>query len=94
MLLGEYAERQAAQRRLLTAGLVALVTVFFLLQATLQNWRLAALLCVGLPLALAGGVLTALVVNGPSLSLGLLLGLLATGPCETSRAVRRRRTCC
>jgi Cu/Ag efflux pump CusA len=42
-LIGEYQERQAAQQRVLIAGLVAVIGIFFLLQASFDNWRLAIL---------------------------------------------------
>ena len=76
VVLGEYAERQAAQQRILIAGLIALMGIFFLLQAVFQGWRLALLSFLSLPLALAGGVLAAW-LSGGSFSLGFLAGMLA-----------------
>ncbi len=75
-LLGEGAERQAAQHRLLILGLGAAIAILFLLQAAFQSVRLATLLFVTLPVALAGGILTAWVFVG-SISLGALVGLFA-----------------
>ncbi len=75
-VLGEYAERQAAQQRLLIAGTVAVIAIFFLLYTSFGNWRLAILTFFTLPWALAGGVLAAFIFNGGVLSLGSLVGLL------------------
>jgi Cu/Ag efflux pump CusA len=72
-LVGEYAERQAASQRLMVAGLVATVLIFFLLRVSLDSWRLAVLSFLSLPVALVGGVLTLVVTNG-ILSLGVACG--------------------
>jgi CzcA family heavy metal efflux pump len=72
-LVGESAERASAQATLLTFGLAAAVGIFLLLQAAFGSWRLAIVFFVTLPLALAGGVLAAL-VSGGNISLGSLVG--------------------
>jgi CzcA family heavy metal efflux pump len=72
-VLGEYQERQAAQRRLLASGLIAGLLILLLLQAAFRSWRLATLLFLTLPMALVGGVLAAW-VSGGILSLGSLVG--------------------
>jgi Cu/Ag efflux pump CusA len=74
-LLGEYAERQAAQNRMRGVGVAAAVGIFLLLQAAFGSWRLAALVFLTLPVALVGGVLTALIGGG--ISLGSIVGFLA-----------------
>lgn len=74
-VLGEYAERQAAQQNILIAGAVAVLAIFFLLFTSFGNWRLAILTFFTLPWALVGGVLAAKLSNGV-LSLGSLVGLL------------------
>jgi CzcA family heavy metal efflux pump len=74
-LLGEYAERQAAQSQLLGLALAALIGIFLLLQAAFGSWRLATLLMVTLPMALVGGVLAAL-LGGGVLSIGSLVGFV------------------
>jgi CzcA family heavy metal efflux pump len=74
-LLGEFAEREAAQRQLLLAGSVAVIAIFFLLYTSFNNWRLATLTFFTLPWALVGGLLAAYFSNGV-LSLGSLVGLL------------------
>lgn len=75
VVLGEYAERQAAQQRILIFGVIAAIGIFFLLQASFQSWRLATLVFVTLPMALVGGVLAAWASSGV-LSLGSLVGFL------------------
>ncbi len=72
---GEFAERQAAQRNLLTAGVIAVIAIFFLLYTSFGTWRPTFLTFFTLPWALVGGVLTAYVTGG-ILSLGSLVGLL------------------
>lgn len=74
-VLGASLERQAAQQRML--GLIAAVMlgVFLLLQAAYRSWRLAFVAILTLPMALAGGVLAAL-LGGGTLSIGSLFGFL------------------
>jgi CzcA family heavy metal efflux pump len=72
-LLGEFAERQAAQRRMLLFGIGAAVAIFLLLQASFRSWRLATLSLLTLPMALVGGALAAF-IGGGVLSLGSLVG--------------------
>jgi CzcA family heavy metal efflux pump len=72
-MLGEYAERQSAQDRLIMFALVALVGIFLLLQASFGSTRLATLSFLTLPSALVGGVL-ATWVGGGVISLGSLVG--------------------
>ena len=72
---GEFAERQAAQRNLLTAGAIAVIAIFFLLYTSFGSWRPTFLTFFTLPWALVGGVLTAY-LSGGILSLGSLVGLL------------------
>jgi CzcA family heavy metal efflux pump len=75
-LLGEGAERQAAQHRLLLMGLGAAIAILFLLQAAFQSVRLATLMFVTLPVALVGGVLAAWLFVG-AIDLGALVGFFA-----------------
>jgi len=72
-LLGETAERQAAQDRLLIWAVGAGIAILLLLQAAFRCWRLAALLFLTLPMALVGGLLAAWGVAG-GISLGALIG--------------------
>jgi CzcA family heavy metal efflux pump len=75
-LLGEYAERQVAQRNLLVAAIVAVIAIFFLLNTSFGNWRLTILAFVTLPQAVFGGLLAVFFIGGRTLSLGSLVGLL------------------
>lgn len=75
-VLGEYKERQTSQQHLLTAGLVALLAIFFLLRTALGNWRLTLLAFFTLPWALVGGLLAAFFFGSGVLSLGSLVGFL------------------
>ena len=75
-LLGEYAVRQAAQRRVLAFGIAAAIAIFLLLQAFFRNWSLATLAFLSLPAALTGGVLAVLLTGG-IFSLGSIVGLIA-----------------
>jgi Cu/Ag efflux pump CusA len=62
--------------RLIALGAAAAIGIFLLLQAAFGVWRRAALAFLTLPVAVAGGVLAAL-VGGEPLSFGSYLGLLA-----------------
>jgi CzcA family heavy metal efflux pump len=75
-LLGEFAERQAAQSRLFLLGIGAAILIFFLLQTSFDNWRLTILSFLTLPIALVGGLLAASVTGGGIISLGSLVGFL------------------
>jgi CzcA family heavy metal efflux pump len=72
-VLGEFKERQGAQRRLLIFGIGAAIVILLLLQASFRSWRLATLSFVTLPMALVGGALGAF-ISGGVLSLGSLVG--------------------
>jgi Cu/Ag efflux pump CusA len=74
-LLGEYRERQAAQRNLLGASIVVALAIFLVLQASLGNWRLATMILAALPAALVGGVLAAF-AGERVVSLGSLVGII------------------
>ena len=75
-LLGEYTERESAQRRMLGVAAAAAIGIFLLLQACLRSWRLALIAFLAIPAALAGGVLGAL-AGGGVISLGSIIGFLA-----------------
>jgi CzcA family heavy metal efflux pump len=72
-VLGEYQERQSAQRQLLATALVAAAAILLLLQTSFGSWRPAFLVFLTLPIALVGGVLAAY-LGGGTLSLGSLVG--------------------
>lgn len=75
-LIGEFAERQAAQRSLLSIAAFSAVGILFLLWISFQSWRLAFLSFLSLPSALVGGVLAAFFFSNGVISLGSLVGFL------------------
>jgi CzcA family heavy metal efflux pump len=75
LVLGEYAEREAAEERMLGLALGVAIGIFLLLQAAFRSWRMAGLFFLALPVALAGGVFGA-ALNGGMISLGSLMGFL------------------
>jgi len=74
-VLGEFAERQAAQNRLLIFAIAAAFGVFLILWESFGNLRLATLGFLTLPSALVGGLLAAFLTGGV-ISLGSLVGFL------------------
>jgi len=72
-VIGEYEERQAAQRTLFGSAALAGFAILMLLQASFGRWRLALLIFATLPMALVGGVLSAYFTGGV-ISLGSLVG--------------------
>jgi CzcA family heavy metal efflux pump len=74
-VVGEYAERQAAQSQLFWYAILAAIAIFGLLQSCFGSWRLAAMAYVALPSALVGGVLATFLADRV-ISLGSLVGLL------------------
>jgi CzcA family heavy metal efflux pump len=72
-VLGEFAERQAAESRLLGFAAVAVLGIFLILIASFGSLRLATLAFVTLPMALVGGVLAAY-FGGGIISIGSLVG--------------------
>ncbi|MCZ6664956.1 MAG: efflux RND transporter permease subunit, partial [Gammaproteobacteria bacterium] len=75
-LLGEFAERQAAQERTVGLAAAALIGVFLLLQACFRSWRLALIAFLAVPASMAGGVLAAL-ASGGVITLGSIVGFFA-----------------
>jgi CzcA family heavy metal efflux pump len=76
VVLGDFAARQAAQQRMLIAGLMTAFGIFLLLQASFRSWNLALVMLLSAPAALAGGVLAAFLGSGSPLLMGVLAGLL------------------
>ncbi|MBL8801043.1 MAG: efflux RND transporter permease subunit [Planctomycetes bacterium] len=74
-LLGEYAEREASQRRLLSTSLVSMIAILLLMQIDFASWRLAFLVVLTLPVALVGGLVGAH-LGGGVLSLGSMIGFV------------------
>jgi Cu/Ag efflux pump CusA len=75
-LLGGYEERLADRTQLIGVTLAAVIAAFLLLQAALRSWRLAILSFATLPLAVAGGLVAALLTGG-TVTLGSIAGLIA-----------------
>jgi len=75
-VLADLNPQHGSLRRTLAVALAAAVAILLLLQAATSSWRTALLLFLTLPLAGAGGVLTAYLAGGIR-SLGAMLGLLA-----------------
>lgn len=74
-VLGESQAQAATELRVWLYAIGAAILIFFLLQAGLASWRLAILYFLLIPVALAGGVLAA-VITRDALSDVALLGLL------------------
>lgn len=72
-VLGEAEERSKAVDRMITLGIVAVIGIFLLLQASFLSARLALLSFLSLPFALVGGVLAQGWAGG-IISLGSLVG--------------------
>lgn len=74
-VLGEAVEREEAEERMLSFALAVGIGILLLLQASFRSWPMAILFFLGLPMALTGGVLGA-VLDGGVVSLGSLMGFL------------------
>jgi Cu/Ag efflux pump CusA len=75
VVIGEYAERKAAQQRLMSFAIAAAFGVFLILLGSFGNVRLAVLGFLTLPSALVGGLLGAY-FSGGVVSLGSMVGFL------------------
>jgi CzcA family heavy metal efflux pump len=73
-LIGELAERQAADQRLQRFALIAGIGVLLLLVLAFGSWRLGLMAFLALPMALVGGLLAAYLFSGGIISLGSLVG--------------------
>ncbi|MEA2191396.1 MAG: hypothetical protein QOI73_1517 [Solirubrobacteraceae bacterium] len=67
--------REIGATAVVLSAIGALIAVFLLLQAAFRSWPVATLTFLTLPAALVGGVLAAL-IDGATLSLGAILGLI------------------
>jgi Cu/Ag efflux pump CusA len=74
-LVGEFVERQAARKKVLTYSVISAIGVFLLLHTSFRSLRLATLAFITLPSALVGGILAAYLGDG-IISLGSLVGFL------------------
>ncbi|MGB2845527.1 MAG: efflux RND transporter permease subunit, partial [Candidatus Aminicenantaceae bacterium] len=73
--LGEYAAQRASRQRILALSVFVLIGIFLILYTDFGSSRLALLVIAGLPFALIGGVLSA-IISGGVLSLGSLIGFI------------------
>ena len=76
-LLGEYTELDAAADRIFAYAVAAAIVIFLLLQVYFRSWQLSTAVFLTLPMALLGCVLTALIINGGTFSLGEMVGFIA-----------------
>jgi Cu/Ag efflux pump CusA len=76
VLLGEFAERQAASGRLMLAAIAAALVILLLLRISVGSWLMAFLSFLSLPAALVGGVLAAFIFSDGVISLGSMVGFL------------------
>lgn len=74
-VLTGYMEQQTVVQQIVGITAVVAVTIYLLMQACYQSWRLAALSFFSLPVALVGGLLTASLAGG-IISIGSLVGFL------------------
>jgi Cu/Ag efflux pump CusA len=73
--LGEFAEAQAAERRMLLLFLAVVAAILLILYVDFQSWRLTAIMALMLLLSLLGGVLGVFATGGV-ISLGSLVGFV------------------
>ena len=76
-VLNNDAQQRGALQGVLVAGIVAILGIYLLLQASFRSWKLALAAFITLPAALAGGVMADLLGNGGMISLGLVAGCVA-----------------
>jgi Cu/Ag efflux pump CusA len=74
-LMGEFAARQASQRKLMLLSLLSLIGILFVLYADFKSVRMTTLVFISLPFALIGGVASSFLTGG-ILSLGSLVGFV------------------
>jgi Cu/Ag efflux pump CusA len=75
-VLGGFEDAATARSTVISVAVAGLIVIFLLLQAAFGSWRLAAFTFAAMPMALAGGVLAAL-ITGEGLTLGSAAGLVA-----------------
>ncbi len=73
VVLGEYTEGLATQRKLILTGLIALLIILLLLHLAFRSWRLGFFVFLTLPMALVGGVIAIWIVGG-NVTLGAIVG--------------------
>lgn len=73
--LGEYAEAQASNQRIMFLTLFAVIAIVLVLYVDFKSWWLVAIIVLMLPLALLGGVVGVWIAGG-TVSLGSLVGFV------------------
>jgi CzcA family heavy metal efflux pump len=86
----DFAAGRAKDRQALGFAIAAAIAVLLLVQAAIGNWRLAGLIFLMLPLSLSGGVVAAL-IDGRTVSIGTVAGLLAIFGLAARQAVMQIR---
>ena len=76
-VLQESTSQETNALRVAGFAIAVAIASFLLLQAAFSSWRLGILAFLTLPVALVGGLLAALVVDGRTLSLGSVIAFLA-----------------
>ncbi len=76
-LLGEYAERLAAQNRLRAYAIAAAIGIFLLMQVFFRSWRLTTAIFLTLPMSLLGAILMVFFTSGGVIAFGTIVGCLA-----------------
>ncbi len=89
-VVGDYAAGTAADRQALGFAIAAALAVLLLMQASIGNWRLAALVFMMLPLSLSGGAVAAL-IDGRTVSIGSVAGFLVIYGLAARQAVMQIR---
>jgi Cu/Ag efflux pump CusA len=85
-LLGDQAARQDASTRLIAIGIAVAIAIFLLLQAAFRSWSLALVAFVSIAVALSGA-LVATLIDGGTVTIGTIAGLLAVGALATRAIV-------
>ena len=85
-VMGAHDPEGLGNERFLGAAAAVVIGILLLLQAAFGSWRLAIATLLGLPVAVAGGVVAAFLTGG-ILSMGVILGLLAVFAITVRHAV-------
>ena len=75
-VLGGFAEQDASNTAVLAVGIAILIGIYLLFQSAFASWRLATLTFLVLPVAVTGGILSALIFSR-EMTLGFVAGLIA-----------------
>lgn len=73
---GQFESEEAASKMLLGLSMISVLVIFLLLYLQFRSWKQALVVCMNLPLALIGGVLS-LVVTGGVVSIPAIIGFIS-----------------